>query len=193
MGHAARLKTEYSFQTESKTLLSREQSITALETHPLLFGERHWFFASVRSSCLQYQNQEPYHSKCLQQCRCLLQSVQRKLLEEAMNDRMVNTESYLLQHLPCFYQQWRHTGMSTIWMLFFQCRQACYCIFCKQISQNRYVLNSWVHAGYSSFNAALSFSQQQQGQQRGASDISFTIDANKQQRQLIAELENKNR
>ncbi|XP_065255468.1 dystrobrevin alpha isoform X14 [Emys orbicularis] len=35
--------------------------------------------------------------------------------------------------------------------------------------------------------------QQQQGQQRGASDISFTIDANKQQRQLIAELENKNR
>lgn len=52
MGHAARLKTEYSFQTESKTLLSREQSITALETHPLLFGERHWFFASVRSSCL---------------------------------------------------------------------------------------------------------------------------------------------
>ncbi|XP_062357505.1 dystrobrevin alpha isoform X8 [Cinclus cinclus] len=29
--------------------------------------------------------------------------------------------------------------------------------------------------------------------QRGASDISFTIDANKQQRQLIAELENKNR
>ncbi|XP_054141362.1 dystrobrevin alpha isoform X5 [Melozone crissalis] len=30
-------------------------------------------------------------------------------------------------------------------------------------------------------------------QQRGASDISFTIDANKQQRQLIAELENKNR
>ncbi|XP_065524272.1 dystrobrevin alpha isoform X2 [Lathamus discolor] len=32
-----------------------------------------------------------------------------------------------------------------------------------------------------------------QGQQRGASDISFTIDANKQQRQLIAELENKNR
>ncbi|XP_017687160.1 PREDICTED: dystrobrevin alpha isoform X7 [Lepidothrix coronata] len=32
-----------------------------------------------------------------------------------------------------------------------------------------------------------------QSQQRGASDISFTIDANKQQRQLIAELENKNR
>ncbi|XP_056679847.1 dystrobrevin alpha isoform X6 [Monodelphis domestica] len=30
-------------------------------------------------------------------------------------------------------------------------------------------------------------------QQRGPSDISFTIDANKQQRQLIAELENKNR
>ncbi|XP_029447085.1 dystrobrevin alpha isoform X11 [Rhinatrema bivittatum] len=32
-----------------------------------------------------------------------------------------------------------------------------------------------------------------QTQQRGAPDISFTIDANKQQRQLIAELENKNR
>ncbi|XP_041421174.1 dystrobrevin alpha L homeolog isoform X7 [Xenopus laevis] len=32
-----------------------------------------------------------------------------------------------------------------------------------------------------------------QVQQRGGSDITFTIDANKQQRQLIAELENKNR
>ncbi|KAM4688042.1 dystrobrevin alpha isoform 1-T1 [Discoglossus pictus] len=32
-----------------------------------------------------------------------------------------------------------------------------------------------------------------QAQQRGGPDISFTIDANKQQRQLIAELENKNR
>uniref|UniRef100_A0A8C7E4L4 DTNA n=1 Tax=Naja naja TaxID=35670 RepID=A0A8C7E4L4_NAJNA len=32
-----------------------------------------------------------------------------------------------------------------------------------------------------------------QPQQRGAPDISFSIDANKQQRQLIAELENKNR
>eukprot|EP00075_Anas_platyrhynchos_P018669 XP_027307922.1 dystrobrevin alpha isoform X2 [Anas platyrhynchos] len=41
--------------------------------------------------------------------------------------------------------------------------------------------------------AETSSSQQQQGQQRGATDISFTIDANKQQRQLIAELENKNR
>ncbi|KAM3840430.1 dystrobrevin alpha isoform 1-T1 [Vipera latastei] len=34
---------------------------------------------------------------------------------------------------------------------------------------------------------------QQQPQQRGAPDISFSLDANKQQRQLIAELENKNR
>ena len=34
---------------------------------------------------------------------------------------------------------------------------------------------------------------QQPTQQRSAPDISFTIDANKQQRQLIAELENKNR
>lgn len=40
MGHAARLKTEYSFQTESKTILSKEGSITALETHPLLFVEK---------------------------------------------------------------------------------------------------------------------------------------------------------
>uniref|UniRef100_A0A8C4KFE2 Dystrobrevin n=1 Tax=Dromaius novaehollandiae TaxID=8790 RepID=A0A8C4KFE2_DRONO len=40
---------------------------------------------------------------------------------------------------------------------------------------------------------AAETSSSQQGQQRGASDISFTIDANKQQRQLIAELENKNR
>ncbi|XP_051625868.1 dystrobrevin alpha isoform X20 [Manacus candei] len=40
---------------------------------------------------------------------------------------------------------------------------------------------------------AAETSSSQQSQQRGASDISFTIDANKQQRQLIAELENKNR
>uniref|UniRef100_A0A8B9VE14 Dystrobrevin n=1 Tax=Anas zonorhyncha TaxID=75864 RepID=A0A8B9VE14_9AVES len=40
---------------------------------------------------------------------------------------------------------------------------------------------------------AAETSSSQQGQQRGATDISFTIDANKQQRQLIAELENKNR
>ncbi|XP_057897034.1 dystrobrevin alpha isoform X3 [Melospiza georgiana] len=40
---------------------------------------------------------------------------------------------------------------------------------------------------------AAETSSSQLSQQRGASDISFTIDANKQQRQLIAELENKNR
>ncbi|KAM6375512.1 dystrobrevin alpha isoform 1-T1 [Alca torda] len=48
-------------------------------------------------------------------------------------------------------------------------------------------------AAETSSSVTFSFLQQQQGQQRGASDISFTIDANKQQRQLIAELENKNR
>ncbi|XP_059580099.1 dystrobrevin alpha isoform X3 [Alligator mississippiensis] len=48
-------------------------------------------------------------------------------------------------------------------------------------------------ARYAARLAAETSSSQQQGQQRGASDISFTIDANKQQRQLIAELENKNR
>ncbi|XP_078249843.1 dystrobrevin alpha isoform X32 [Pogona vitticeps] len=41
--------------------------------------------------------------------------------------------------------------------------------------------------------AETTSSPQQQTQQRGAPDISFSIDANKQQRQLIAELENKNR
>ncbi|XP_062836464.1 dystrobrevin alpha isoform X12 [Anolis carolinensis] len=41
--------------------------------------------------------------------------------------------------------------------------------------------------------AETTSSAQQQTQQRGAPDISFSIDANKQQRQLIAELENKNR
>ncbi|XP_042319146.1 dystrobrevin alpha isoform X16 [Sceloporus undulatus] len=41
--------------------------------------------------------------------------------------------------------------------------------------------------------AETTSSAQQQPQQRGAPDISFSIDANKQQRQLIAELENKNR
>ncbi|XP_056679856.1 dystrobrevin alpha isoform X22 [Monodelphis domestica] len=40
---------------------------------------------------------------------------------------------------------------------------------------------------------AAETSSTQPSQQRGPSDISFTIDANKQQRQLIAELENKNR
>ncbi|XP_066037922.1 dystrobrevin alpha isoform X9 [Chamaea fasciata] len=40
---------------------------------------------------------------------------------------------------------------------------------------------------------AAETSSSQPSQQRGPSDISFTIDANKQQRQLIAELENKNR
>ncbi|XP_050797927.1 dystrobrevin alpha isoform X6 [Gopherus flavomarginatus] len=48
-------------------------------------------------------------------------------------------------------------------------------------------------ARYAARLAAETTASQQQGQQRGASDISFTIDANKQQRQLIAELENKNR
>ncbi|XP_061454177.1 dystrobrevin alpha isoform X9 [Rhineura floridana] len=41
--------------------------------------------------------------------------------------------------------------------------------------------------------AETTSSPQQPPQQRGAPDISFSIDANKQQRQLIAELENKNR
>ncbi|XP_044279985.1 dystrobrevin alpha isoform X15 [Varanus komodoensis] len=41
--------------------------------------------------------------------------------------------------------------------------------------------------------AETTSSPQQQPQQRGAPDISFSIDANKQQRQLIQELENKNR
>ncbi|XP_037661666.1 dystrobrevin alpha isoform X6 [Choloepus didactylus] len=40
---------------------------------------------------------------------------------------------------------------------------------------------------------AAESSSSQPSQQRSAPDISFTIDANKQQRQLIAELENKNR
>ncbi|KAF4803251.1 Dystrobrevin alpha [Turdus rufiventris] len=71
------------------------------------------------------------------------------------------------------------------------CRQAWYCTFCKQILQ--ICVELVVYAGYSSFKAAFSVLQQQPSQQRGASDISFTIDANKQQRQLIAELENKNR
>ncbi|KAJ8796326.1 hypothetical protein J1605_018004 [Eschrichtius robustus] len=47
-------------------------------------------------------------------------------------------------------------------------------------------------ARYAARLAAESTSSQP-AQQRSAPDISFTIDANKQQRQLIAELENKNR
>lgn len=43
MGHTARLKTEYCFQTGSKIVLSREQSITSLEIHPVLSGGRRWF------------------------------------------------------------------------------------------------------------------------------------------------------
>ncbi|XP_071655229.1 uncharacterized protein [Patagioenas fasciata] len=56
--------------------------------------------------------------------------VQRKLLE-AMNGRMVRTESCLLSHLPCFYQQWSRTGMSTTWVLFLWCGRAWYCVFCS--------------------------------------------------------------
>lgn len=41
-------------------------------------------------------------------------------------------------------------------MLFFKCRQAWCCIFCKQISESRSVLKSQVCAGYSSSNAAFS-------------------------------------
>ncbi|XP_064409717.1 dystrobrevin alpha isoform X8 [Latimeria chalumnae] len=48
-------------------------------------------------------------------------------------------------------------------------------------------------ARYAARLAAEAASSQQAQQQRATSDITFTIDANKQQRQLIAELENKNR
>ncbi|XP_066575725.1 dystrobrevin alpha isoform X7 [Amia ocellicauda] len=48
-------------------------------------------------------------------------------------------------------------------------------------------------ARYAARLAADAASTQQAQQQRAASEIAFTLDANKQQRQLIAELENKNR
>ncbi|XP_039610412.1 dystrobrevin alpha isoform X13 [Polypterus senegalus] len=48
-------------------------------------------------------------------------------------------------------------------------------------------------ARYAARLAADAASTQQAQQQRAASDIAFSLDANKQQRQLIAELENKNR
>ncbi|XP_041101999.1 dystrobrevin alpha-like isoform X23 [Polyodon spathula] len=48
-------------------------------------------------------------------------------------------------------------------------------------------------ARYAARLAADAASTQQAQQQRAASDIAFTLDANKQQRQLIAELESKNR
>ncbi|KAJ8333461.1 hypothetical protein SKAU_G00414690 [Synaphobranchus kaupii] len=48
-------------------------------------------------------------------------------------------------------------------------------------------------ARYAARLAADAASAQQAQQQRGASDIALSLDANKQQRQLIAELENKNR
>ncbi|KAM4841534.1 LOW QUALITY PROTEIN: dystrobrevin alpha [Thomomys bottae] len=59
-------------------------------------------------------------------------------------------------------------------------------------SSNRLDEEHRLIARYAARLAAES-SSSQPTQQRGAPDISFTIDANKQQRQLIAELENKNR
>nr|XP_012383006.1 dystrobrevin alpha isoform X10 [Dasypus novemcinctus] len=59
-------------------------------------------------------------------------------------------------------------------------------------SSNRLDEEHRLIARYAARLAAES-SSSQPSQQRSAPDISFTIDANKQQRQLIAELENKNR
>ncbi|XP_064150689.1 dystrobrevin alpha isoform X2 [Loxodonta africana] len=59
-------------------------------------------------------------------------------------------------------------------------------------SSNRLDEEHRLIARYAARLAAES-SSSQPSQQRNAPDISFTIDANKQQRQLIAELENKNR
>uniref|UniRef100_A0A804HII3 Dystrobrevin alpha n=1 Tax=Homo sapiens TaxID=9606 RepID=A0A804HII3_HUMAN len=59
-------------------------------------------------------------------------------------------------------------------------------------SSNRLDEEHRLIARYAARLAAES-SSSQPPQQRSAPDISFTIDANKQQRQLIAELENKNR
>ncbi|XP_027628451.1 dystrobrevin alpha isoform X2 [Tupaia chinensis] len=62
---------------------------------------------------------------------------------------------------------------------------------CMLESSNRLDEEHRLIARYAARLAAESSSSQ--AQQRTAPDISFTIDANKQQRQLIAELENKNR
>ncbi|XP_028743527.1 dystrobrevin alpha isoform X13 [Peromyscus leucopus] len=62
---------------------------------------------------------------------------------------------------------------------------------CMLESSNRLDEEHRLIARYAARLAAESSSQPTQ--QRNAPDISFTIDANKQQRQLIAELENKNR
>ncbi|KAL2778143.1 dystrobrevin alpha isoform 4 [Daubentonia madagascariensis] len=63
---------------------------------------------------------------------------------------------------------------------------------CMLESSNRLDEEHRLIARYAARLAAES-STSQPTQQRSAPDISFTIDANKQQRQLIAELENKNR
>ncbi|XP_012383000.1 dystrobrevin alpha isoform X3 [Dasypus novemcinctus] len=63
---------------------------------------------------------------------------------------------------------------------------------CMLDSSNRLDEEHRLIARYAARLAAES-SSSQPSQQRSAPDISFTIDANKQQRQLIAELENKNR
>ncbi|XP_021564568.1 dystrobrevin alpha isoform X4 [Carlito syrichta] len=63
---------------------------------------------------------------------------------------------------------------------------------CMLESSNRLDEEHRLIARYAARLAAES-SSSQPTQQRTAPDISFTIDANKQQRQLIAELENKNR
>ncbi|KAM5222037.1 dystrobrevin alpha isoform 1-T1 [Ctenodactylus gundi] len=63
---------------------------------------------------------------------------------------------------------------------------------CMLESSNRLDEEHRLIARYAARLAAES-SSSQPAQQRSAPDISFTMDANKQQRQLIAELENKNR
>eukprot|EP00073_Rattus_norvegicus_P054170 XP_017456568.1 PREDICTED: dystrobrevin alpha isoform X2 [Rattus norvegicus] len=63
---------------------------------------------------------------------------------------------------------------------------------CMLESSNRLDEEHRLIARYAARLAAES-SSSQPTQQRSAPDVSFTIDANKQQRQLIAELENKNR
>ncbi|XP_006889231.1 PREDICTED: dystrobrevin alpha isoform X1 [Elephantulus edwardii] len=63
---------------------------------------------------------------------------------------------------------------------------------CMLESSNRLDEEHRLIARYAARLAAEA-SSSQPSQQRNAPDISFTIDANKQQRQLIAELENKNR
>lgn len=190
MGHPARLKTESSFQIESRTF-KRRKHLCKWNTSSS-FWRGALFFASWYSSWLYNQNEEPYYSSCLQQCRCLYSWFRGSSLKQWMT-RWQTLSLIYSRAYPAFTSNgavlvWAQHGCSFLMW-------ASLVLHFLPIRRFHRPDLCWTRGCTLAFppSMQLFLLQQQQGQQRGASDISFTIDANKQQRQLIAELENKNR